>query len=157
VIPAASGAVLKIGGDYPYTLRGVAAGTTAVAEGRPASAGQVYGGVIYEVRGNLQDRPLPAPTPQMVFRWSRCGSFQCQSDPVRRTRAYVPRSQANQGGEAQPADPSEMLPPGDSHLGLITAEVPQSADRRRLELCSIGFATIKECIPVGTLPPLPTY
>ncbi|MEU8310777.1 hypothetical protein AB0C84_45390 [Actinomadura sp. NPDC048955] len=157
MIPAASGAILKIGGDYPYTFQGVAAGTSPVADGQPASAGQVYGTVIYEVKGDLQDRPLPAPAPQMVFRWSRCGGLQCQSDPVQRTRAYIPRSQADQSGDAQSADPSEMLSPGDTYLGLVTAEMPQSVDRRRLELCNVSFTSIKDCIPVGTLPPLPKY
>lgn len=156
-LPAVSGPVLVIGGDYPYTFQGVAGGTGPVAEGQPATAGQVFAAVFYEVKGKLQDRPLPAPTPNMVFRWDRCDGFQCRSYPVKRSRAYFPRSLTSQDTEAQPADPNQMLSPGESYVGLITAEIPQSADYRRLELCTLTFVSIKECIPVGALPPLPKF
>ncbi|WP_131735730.1 hypothetical protein [Actinomadura roseirufa] len=156
-IPAASGPLLSIDGDYPYTIQGIMGGTIPVKEGEPAPAGQLYAAIVVEVKGKLQDRPLPAPNLPLILQWPGCTAKGCFSTPLERPRNYVPTSEAdNSEAEAEAADSAQQLAPGVGHLATVITLIPQKIELKQITMCTSDVAgPKKQCIPLGSLPPLP--
>jgi hypothetical protein len=142
--------------DWPYTVQGVAAWTDSSKQGSPAPTDHVFAFVVVEVKARLADRPLPAPDPPVVLKWTNCAT-PCGTDIMERSLTYLTRPEADEGQVVQNADPDnpQMLSPGVGHITTLAAPIPQAVDLKTVRMCTARSSLQKDqCIPLGPLPSL---
>jgi hypothetical protein len=150
-LPSASGPVITVEGDYPYTVQGVQAGTNPLWGGTPAPNGQTYAQVLVEVTNSLTDRPIPAlGGPPVRFQASRCEYSSDCFGTISRLAAYQTRDQLLQGATPETEDPEQLLDPGVRYYATLAGTIPADHSLDDIKLCLIRDAT--QCLPVGPLP-----